>query len=164
MNKFYVFIYAGLVFAACNTNNSIHTNTSSADSTKPVETKPPNTSYKPAFAGQTRIGAIKTKTPYEAKLITSDLKSPWGITVLPDGRFLITQKAGTMRIAANGCNSAGQTQQSRAHRLVRWPARRHGREQRGSAWRSCPRSQRGIGPRSEPGRAPLQEQTKQNWC
>lgn len=101
MMKFLVFISAGLLFGACNTNNSLHTNTSSADSTQPVETKPPNTSYKPAFAGQTRVGSVKTKTPYEGKLITSDLKSPWGITVLPDGRFLITQKAGTMRIAAN---------------------------------------------------------------
>lgn len=107
MMKFLVFISAGLLFGACNTNNSLHTNTSSADSTQPVETKPPNTSYKPAFAGQTRVGSVKTKTPYEGKLITSDLKSPWGITVLPDGRFLITQKAGTMRIAANDGQLSG---------------------------------------------------------
>src|SRR5205085_5295272 len=50
-------------------------------------------------AGQTRITAVKTKTAYEGKLLTSDLKYPWGITVLPDGRFLITQREGTMRIA-----------------------------------------------------------------
>lgn len=65
----------------------------------PVETKPPNSAYKPAFAGQTRIAGIKTKAEYEVKQLSSDLKNPWGITSLPDGRFLITQKRGGMRIA-----------------------------------------------------------------
>jgi glucose/arabinose dehydrogenase len=63
-----------------------------------VETESPNAKYKPAFTGQTRINRVATKTPYEAVVITSDLKSPWGIAVMPDGRFLITQKTGTMRI------------------------------------------------------------------
>jgi glucose/arabinose dehydrogenase len=85
---------------ACNTSNSNSDNSSPAnDSTRGVETKPPNSTYKPAFPGQTRITAVKTKTPWEGKVLTSDLKSPWGITSLPDGRFLITQKGGTMRIA-----------------------------------------------------------------
>ena len=66
-----------------------------------VETKDPNTNYKPAFAGQTRVGAVTTKTPYEGKVLTDDLKKPWGIAVLPDGRLLITQKEGTMRIATS---------------------------------------------------------------
>jgi glucose/arabinose dehydrogenase len=69
----------------------------------PVETQSPNSTYKPAFKGQTRIGGIKTKTPYSVTVINSDLKNPWGIHVLPDGRFLITEKAGAMRILkANG--------------------------------------------------------------
>lgn len=63
-----------------------------------VETKAPNSDYKPAFVGQTRIAAVKTAIPYEGKVLTSDLKNPWGIAVLPDGRLLITEKAGTMRI------------------------------------------------------------------
>lgn len=69
------------------------------DSRNPVETKPPNSNYKPAFAGQTRIGSVKTKTPIEVKIITRQLERPWDIATMPDGRFLITQKAGTMRIA-----------------------------------------------------------------
>ncbi|MCO5936815.1 PQQ-dependent sugar dehydrogenase [Mucilaginibacter sp. RB4R14] len=64
----------------------------------PVETQNPNSTYKPAFRGQTRIGGLKTKTSYTATIINSTLKSPWGIHVLPDGRFLITEKGGTMRI------------------------------------------------------------------
>ncbi|RFZ92810.1 PQQ-dependent sugar dehydrogenase [Mucilaginibacter conchicola] len=69
----------------------------------PVETQKANTDYKPAFRGQTRIGGIKTKTAYTATVINSDLKNPWGIHVLPDGRFIITEKAGSIRILkANG--------------------------------------------------------------
>ncbi|MFN2438366.1 MAG: PQQ-dependent sugar dehydrogenase, partial [Chitinophagaceae bacterium] len=64
-----------------------------------VETQRPNTDYKPAFAGQTRIAGVQTSTPYEGTVISSDLKRPWGITALPDGRLLITEKGGSMRIA-----------------------------------------------------------------
>lgn len=66
----------------------------------PVETKEPNSpTYKSAFAGQTRVAGVKTSASYEGKVLTSDLKNPWGITSLPDGRLLITEKAGNMRIA-----------------------------------------------------------------
>jgi glucose/arabinose dehydrogenase len=68
------------------------------DTLPAVETQSPNSTYKPAFKGQTRIGGIKTKTPYAVTVINSSLKNPWGIHVLPDGRFLITEKAGSMRI------------------------------------------------------------------
>lgn len=65
----------------------------------PVETKAENTpEYNPAFANQTRVAGIKTSTPYEAKVLTEDLKSPWGVTSLPDGRLLVTEKAGNLRI------------------------------------------------------------------
>lgn len=64
----------------------------------PVETEPPNTNYEPAFEGQTRIGSVETETAWDATIITSSLSSPWGVKSLPDGRLLITQKGGTMRI------------------------------------------------------------------
>ena len=98
MNKFLLFVCAGALTAGCNTNNALNNNASSNDSTRPVETKPRNSTYQPAFAGQTRVAGVQTKTPYEGKLLSSDLKSPWGIAVLPDGRLLITQKEGTIRI------------------------------------------------------------------
>lgn len=66
----------------------------------PVETKKPNSEYKPAFPGQTRIGSVVTKTPYEGKVLTSSLERPWGIAVLPDGKFIVTEKGGTMRIVS----------------------------------------------------------------
>ncbi|WP_312076713.1 PQQ-dependent sugar dehydrogenase [Chryseobacterium sp.] len=64
----------------------------------PVETNPANTNYAPAFAGQTRVNGVKTVTPLISVVLTSTLTSPWGITPMPDGRLLITQKTGTMRI------------------------------------------------------------------
>lgn len=70
----------------------------------PVETNSPNTSYKPAFVGQTRINSVKTNTAFQANVISTALSSPWGITNLPNGRLLITEKAGRMRIA----NASGQ--------------------------------------------------------
>lgn len=65
-----------------------------------VETKKPNSDYKPAFEGQTRIAAVTTKTPYEGKVLTESLRRPWGIAALPDGRFIITEKAGVMKIVS----------------------------------------------------------------
>jgi len=67
----------------------------------PVETGQANTTYTPAFAGQTRVNGVKTQTPFTSTVLTSSLASPWGITSLPDGRLLITQKGGTMRIVTN---------------------------------------------------------------
>src|SRR4051812_28427688 len=94
----------GVILASCNAN-SRNGNTVQSDSTNgSVETKRPNSNYKPAFAGQTRIGAVKTTTAYEGRMITDQLKNPWGIACLPDGRFLITEKGGTMRIATSAGN------------------------------------------------------------
>lgn len=60
----------------------------------------PNTSYKPAFKGQTRIAPIKTSTPYNVEVLTKDLRKPWGIINLPDGKFLITEKSGFMYVVS----------------------------------------------------------------
>jgi aldose sugar dehydrogenase len=107
MNKcFFPLTLTIIVFTSCSSsgpdNNSSNGNNNNNDTTTlaSVETRTPNTDYKPAFAGQTRIGGVKTSAPFEGKIITDKLSKPWGITSLPDGRFLITQKEGTMRIAS----------------------------------------------------------------
>lgn len=64
----------------------------------PVETKAPNSAYKPAFAGQTRIGSVKTTTPYKTDKLAEKLSSPWAVVPMPDGRLLITLKGGSMEI------------------------------------------------------------------
>ncbi|MDR2285777.1 MAG: PQQ-dependent sugar dehydrogenase [Sphingobacterium sp.] len=97
-----------LLGTACN-NGAATTQGDSTDSTlAPVETKKGNTDYKPAFEGQTRIAGVKTATAFEGKVLADGLKSPWGITVLPDGRFLVTEKEGTMRIV----NSEGKVSEA----------------------------------------------------
>ena len=71
----------------------------------PVETQSPNSDYKPARAGQTRVMGVKTKTEYKVDKIASKLSSPWAVIPLPDGRLLITEKRGTMQIHdANGAH------------------------------------------------------------
>ena len=67
--------------------------------TDPVEKEKPNSNYKPAFAGQTRVNGMTTNTEFQATVLTSELTNPWGVKSLPDGRLLVTQKTGTMRIA-----------------------------------------------------------------
>jgi glucose/arabinose dehydrogenase len=86
-----------LVFISCN-NGTTSANRIETSSGEPVESRKPNTDYKPAFEGQTRIGGVITSTPYEGRVITRSLSSPWGIVPLPDGRLLITEKKGNMVI------------------------------------------------------------------
>ncbi len=64
----------------------------------PVENRAANAPYQPAFAGQTRAPGLKTTTPYQVEMLSSDLRSPWAVTALPDGRLLITEKAGSLRL------------------------------------------------------------------
>ncbi len=52
----------------------------------------------PAFSGQTRAPAVVTKTAYEEKIVAHGLKSLWALAFLPDGRILVTEKPGSMRI------------------------------------------------------------------
>lgn len=93
---------AALVTACGNkkTETKIVANQPSTETKAPVETESPNSDLKPAFAGQTRIAGVTTKTPYETKMLTDKLDRPWGIAALPDGRLLITEKKGTMRIVS----------------------------------------------------------------
>jgi aldose sugar dehydrogenase len=90
-----------VITTSCNSSSRKEVAVTQSDSTlKPVETKSPNSDYKPAFAGQTRIAGVKTSAAYKGTVLSEGLHQPWGITSLPDGRFLITEKGGTMRIAS----------------------------------------------------------------
>ena len=76
------------------------TQTPGTDTTQlpPVETLPPNSNYKPAFPGQTRIAGVKTVTPYKVEKIAEKLGSPFAIVGMPDGRLMVTIKSGYMEI------------------------------------------------------------------
>ncbi|MES2827480.1 MAG: PQQ-dependent sugar dehydrogenase [Bacteroidota bacterium] len=69
--------------------------------TQPVERNPPNANYSPAFVGQTRIAGLPVTTGIRITILTTSLIAPWGIAALPGGRFLITEKAGRMRIVSS---------------------------------------------------------------
>lgn len=95
----FLLIIFGVNLAACGIRTIEENDSEGADTTySPVEKRKPNSVYKPAFNGQTRIAGIKTRTGINVKLLTDELKRPWGIVCLPDGRFLITEKEGSMRI------------------------------------------------------------------
>lgn len=96
MKKIAIFLFASgiAVFTSCGQTSAGKANGSTTSSTASVETKAPNSDYKPAFVGQTRANAVKTQTAYTFKVLTEDLQYPWGITSLPDGRLLITEREG----------------------------------------------------------------------
>ncbi|MFB2121302.1 PQQ-dependent sugar dehydrogenase [Parapedobacter sp. 2B3] len=88
------------VISSCDSSASKEIAETPSDSTyAPVETKDPNSDYAPAFEGQTRVAGVKTTTPFDVKVLAEGLNRPWGIANLPDGRLLITEKEGTLRIA-----------------------------------------------------------------
>ncbi|KDN54533.1 PQQ-dependent sugar dehydrogenase [Flavobacterium seoulense] len=89
-----------LFFLLSCSNDNNNDNNDPGTITNPVENNPANTAYKPAFSGQTRISGVQTNTEYESKIITSALSNPWGVKMLPDGRFLITEKGGNLRIVS----------------------------------------------------------------
>lgn len=84
----------------CANKKSIPAPGNSTDTTSiaPVETKSPNSDYKPAFQGQTRIGGVKTSTPYKVEKIAEKLGAPFAIVAMPDGRLMVTLKQGYMEI------------------------------------------------------------------
>lgn len=92
-----------LAFSACtgNSNSQTASTTGVNDSIyPPVEQNKPNSDYPSAFEGQTRIAGVKTQTAYDSQVLTDKLQSPWGIAILPDGRLLITEKEGQLRIVS----------------------------------------------------------------
>jgi glucose/arabinose dehydrogenase len=106
-NWILVFYFMCSTFLACGQHRNEKQSAVPEKSTAPVETQQPNSDYKPAFTGQTRIGGTHTVTAIEGKILCRDLEQPWGIVVLPDGRFLITEKKGVMRIATGEGNLSG---------------------------------------------------------
>ena len=65
----------------------------------PVETRPANDpSQQPAFTGQTRAPGVRTSVTMRHQVVASGLEHPWGLALLPDGRWLVTEKPGRLRI------------------------------------------------------------------
>jgi glucose/arabinose dehydrogenase len=52
----------------------------------------------PAFPEQTGAGAPAKLSKVKVETITSELDKPWAVEVLKDGRFIVTEKNGTLRV------------------------------------------------------------------
>ena len=76
----------------------------SAATCPPAETAAPNAAnQRPAFQGQTRACRVDSKVAFDAIVVAKGLERPWAVEPLPDGAFLVTEKAGRLRlISAKG--------------------------------------------------------------
>jgi glucose/arabinose dehydrogenase len=64
-----------------------------------LETRPPNApTQKPAFAGQTRAPERPSTVAFDIVTVAGGLQNPWGLTFLPGGRMLVTEKQGRLRV------------------------------------------------------------------
>nr|WP_315051809.1 PQQ-dependent sugar dehydrogenase [uncultured Brevundimonas sp.] len=65
----------------------------------PSETRAANApDQRPAFEWQTRAPAVRTEQALIHRVVASGLEHPWGLAMMPDGRWLVTEKPGRLRI------------------------------------------------------------------
>ena len=99
---FFLPVCAIIVASSCKSKKNIAA-LPSTSTTSVFEADKPNSDYKPAFEGQTRIKKVITASAYKVEKIAEKLGRPWAIIPLPDGRLMITEKSGFITIhAADG--------------------------------------------------------------
>lgn len=94
----YLGIGSLVVLASCTAPAVKNTGTTDTLAGKPVETKPKVTPYQAVLPGQTRVAGVKTATALDIQKLDVVLNRPWAITPVPDGRFLITSRMGTLHL------------------------------------------------------------------
>ena len=64
-----------------------------------ADPRPPNApTQKPAFAGQTDAPEKKLGVAFDIVTLSESLRNPWGMTFLPNGKMLVTEKIGFLRV------------------------------------------------------------------
>jgi glucose/arabinose dehydrogenase len=78
-----------------------------AQSADPVEQGPPNVpAFRPAFPEQTRAPAMRSDFELAVETVAAPFEHPWGVALLPDGGYLVTERPGHLRaVAADGAVS-----------------------------------------------------------
>ncbi len=75
---------------------------------QPVETRSPNApDQHPAFEGQTRAPYRTANVAFEVRSVTRELEHPWALAFLPDGRMLVTERPGRLRIVSGDGKRSG---------------------------------------------------------
>ncbi|MGE0740338.1 MAG: PQQ-dependent sugar dehydrogenase [Hyphomonadaceae bacterium] len=82
-----------LIFAACTGADS-----NGQQPTQAAEQRPPNTEFAPAFENQTRAPQVPSDVDIVVEEIARGLNHPWAVVFLPDGRVLVTERAGALRV------------------------------------------------------------------
>jgi len=102
----HLILFAILVVAACGADAQVPGQAVTGPQVHPDYGVPPNApTQKPAFAGQTDAPEAKSNVAFDVvPVVDGALQSPWGLAFLPDGRMLVTEKPGRLRIVT----AAGQ--------------------------------------------------------
>jgi glucose/arabinose dehydrogenase len=85
---------------ACGANGQDETARAVGD---PVESRRANgANQQPAFPGQTRAPGMRTQGALAHTVVAAGLVHAWGLALLPDGRWLVTERPGRLRIITAG--------------------------------------------------------------
>jgi aldose sugar dehydrogenase len=75
----------------------------SSEAQRGVDQRPPNgATQTPAFAGQTDAPEKKSNVAFDVVTVAEGLENPWGLAFLPNGKMLVTERPGRLRVVAAG--------------------------------------------------------------